>query len=92
MIVNYRAKSADGLSITFLAVWMLGDATNLIGPYEIVLASSQFLQEQKKIPLLLDTPAERRHMRGSANPRISRRTLDKPGANSSGIGHVLLRR
>ncbi|KAM0521201.1 hypothetical protein ACHAPE_002676 [Trichoderma viride] len=31
MIVNYRAKSADGLSITFLAVWMLGDATNLIG-------------------------------------------------------------
>ncbi|PTB43962.1 hypothetical protein M441DRAFT_133827 [Trichoderma asperellum CBS 433.97] len=31
MIVNYRAKSADGLSITFLAVWMIGDVTNLIG-------------------------------------------------------------
>lgn len=48
MIVNYRAKSADGLSITFLAVWMLGDATNLIGPYEIVLASSQFLQRAEE--------------------------------------------
>ncbi|TFA99597.1 putative vacuolar amino acid transporter YPQ3 [Trichoderma ghanense] len=45
MIVNYRAKSADGLSISFLVVWMLGDATNLIGglfthlaPTAIVLA------------------------------------------------------
>lgn len=48
MIVNYRAKSADGLSITFLAVWMLGDATNLIGSYGIVLASSQYLQRAKE--------------------------------------------
>ncbi|KAL7817251.1 7 transmembrane domain protein [Trichoderma gracile] len=31
MIVNYRAKSADGLSISFLVVWMIGDATNLVG-------------------------------------------------------------
>ncbi|KAL6874898.1 PQ-loop protein [Trichoderma novae-zelandiae] len=31
MIVNYRAKSADGLSMPFLVVWMIGDATNLIG-------------------------------------------------------------
>ncbi|KAL7792618.1 PQ-loop protein [Trichoderma ceciliae] len=31
MIVNYRAKSADGLSMPFLIVWMIGDATNLIG-------------------------------------------------------------
>jgi hypothetical protein len=30
MIVNYRAKSADGLSMPFLVVWMIGDATNLI--------------------------------------------------------------
>ncbi|RFU76919.1 hypothetical protein TARUN_5332 [Trichoderma arundinaceum] len=45
MIVNYRAKSADGLSMPFLAVWMIGDVTNLIGglfthlaPTAIVLA------------------------------------------------------
>jgi hypothetical protein len=44
MIVNYRAKSADGLSITFLAVWMIGDVTNLIGSYETILASFQFLR------------------------------------------------
>lgn len=60
MIVNYRAKSADGLSITFLAVWMVGDFTNLIGSYGIVLASSQFLQRARKVPLLLKIhPAEK---------------------------------
>ncbi|KAM3503259.1 hypothetical protein MY11210_008794 [Beauveria gryllotalpidicola] len=31
MFANYKAKSADGISITFLVVWMLGDITNLLG-------------------------------------------------------------
>ncbi|KFA79291.1 hypothetical protein S40288_03424 [Stachybotrys chartarum IBT 40288] len=31
LMANYRAQSADGLSMAFLIVWLLGDATNLIG-------------------------------------------------------------
>lgn len=42
---NYRNSSCEGLSIVFLAQWMLGDATNLIGcllthqlPFQIAVA------------------------------------------------------
>ncbi|CAM1501699.1 Fc.00g036830.m01.CDS01 [Cosmosporella sp. VM-42] len=31
LFANYKAKSADGLSMAFLVVWLLGDATNLAG-------------------------------------------------------------
>jgi solute carrier family 66 (lysosomal lysine-arginine transporter), member 1 len=31
LVANYKAQSADGLSMAFLVVWLLGDATNLIG-------------------------------------------------------------
>ncbi|KAF2142544.1 uncharacterized protein K452DRAFT_286970 [Aplosporella prunicola CBS 121167] len=31
LIENYKLGSADGISITFLAVWFIGDITNLIG-------------------------------------------------------------
>ncbi|KAM0355867.1 hypothetical protein ACHAPU_000254 [Fusarium lateritium] len=31
LFANYKAKSADGLSMAFLIVWLLGDVTNLIG-------------------------------------------------------------
>ncbi|PHH84468.1 hypothetical protein CDD83_1898 [Cordyceps sp. RAO-2017] len=37
---NYKAKSADGLSITFLIVWSLGDVTNLSGALLTDLAPS----------------------------------------------------
>lgn len=35
LFANFRAQSADGLSMAFLIVWLLGDATNLMGesPY-----------------------------------------------------------
>ncbi|KAH7037408.1 PQ loop repeat-domain-containing protein [Microdochium trichocladiopsis] len=31
LITNYKTKSADGLSMLFLAVWLFGDVTNLSG-------------------------------------------------------------
>ncbi|KAF7561432.1 hypothetical protein G7046_g2706 [Stylonectria norvegica] len=31
LFANYKAKSADGLSMAFLVVWLLGDVTNLVG-------------------------------------------------------------
>ncbi|KAF4975424.1 hypothetical protein FZEAL_7772 [Fusarium zealandicum] len=31
LFANYRAQSADGLSMAFLIVWLLGDITNLVG-------------------------------------------------------------
>ncbi|KAI0119541.1 PQ-loop-domain-containing protein [Daldinia grandis] len=31
LITNYKAKSADGLSMVFLAVWLFGDLANLSG-------------------------------------------------------------
>ena len=31
LFTNYKAKSADGLSMAFLVVWLLGDITNLVG-------------------------------------------------------------
>ncbi|KAI8632772.1 PQ-loop-domain-containing protein [Xylariaceae sp. FL1651] len=31
LITNYKAKSADGLSMGFLAIWLFGDVTNLSG-------------------------------------------------------------
>ncbi|KAJ4147848.1 hypothetical protein LMH87_002350 [Akanthomyces muscarius] len=38
MFANYKAKSADGLSMAFLVVWMLGDVTNLFGAFFTHLA------------------------------------------------------
>ncbi|KAB5528884.1 PQ loop repeat-domain-containing protein [Coniochaeta sp. 2T2.1] len=31
LIANYKAKSADGLSMSFLFIWLLGDVANLLG-------------------------------------------------------------
>lgn len=31
LILNYKTGSADGISLAFLAIWLLGDATNLAG-------------------------------------------------------------
>ena len=31
LFANFKAQSADGLSMAFLIVWLLGDATNLVG-------------------------------------------------------------
>ncbi|KAF6803455.1 vacuolar membrane pq loop repeat protein [Colletotrichum sojae] len=31
LIANYKAQSADGLSMAFLIVWLIGDVTNLLG-------------------------------------------------------------
>ena len=31
LIENYRGQSAEGISLRFLGIWMLGDLTNLIG-------------------------------------------------------------
>jgi uncharacterized protein with PQ loop repeat len=46
LVANYKAQSADGLSMAFLIVWLLGDLTNLIGalfthlaPTAVALAS-----------------------------------------------------
>ncbi|KAH6894082.1 PQ loop repeat-domain-containing protein [Thelonectria olida] len=46
LVANYKAQSADGLSMAFLIVWLFGDATNLLGalythlaPTAIALAS-----------------------------------------------------
>ncbi|KAH8886723.1 PQ-loop-domain-containing protein, partial [Thozetella sp. PMI_491] len=46
LIANYKAKNADGLSMGFLFIWLLGDVTNLSGalwadlaPTAIALAS-----------------------------------------------------
>ncbi|ESZ94183.1 hypothetical protein SBOR_5461 [Sclerotinia borealis F-4128] len=45
LILNYRTQSADGVSLAFLSVWLIGDITNLAGaiwadlvPTVIVLA------------------------------------------------------
>ncbi|KAG5912803.1 hypothetical protein E4U53_005140 [Claviceps sorghi] len=40
LIANYKAKSADGLSMAFLIVWLLGDACNLLGALFTKLAPS----------------------------------------------------
>jgi uncharacterized protein with PQ loop repeat len=31
LILNYKTGSADGISLAFLTVWLIGDATNLAG-------------------------------------------------------------
>ncbi|KAL3954874.1 hypothetical protein ACCO45_010437 [Purpureocillium lilacinum] len=31
LLANYKAKNADGLSMTFLVVWLMGDVSNLVG-------------------------------------------------------------
>lgn len=33
LITNYKTKSAEGLSMAFLIVWLLGDIANLLGRY-----------------------------------------------------------
>lgn len=34
LITNYKAKSADGLSMKFLIIWLLGDIANLSGKWQ----------------------------------------------------------
>ncbi|KAI1505021.1 PQ loop repeat-domain-containing protein, partial [Biscogniauxia marginata] len=31
LLTNYKAKSAEGLSMGFLAIWLFGDISNLSG-------------------------------------------------------------
>lgn len=38
LITNYKAQSADGLSMAFLFVWLLGDVANLLGALATGLA------------------------------------------------------
>lgn len=33
LLANYKAKNADGLSMTFLVVWLMGDVSNLVGMF-----------------------------------------------------------
>ena len=33
LITNYKSKSADGLSMSFLFIWLIGDVANLFGMY-----------------------------------------------------------
>ncbi|TWU74421.1 hypothetical protein ED733_003860 [Metarhizium rileyi] len=40
LIANYKAKNADGLSMAFLIVWLLGDVSNLVGALFTKLAPS----------------------------------------------------
>jgi uncharacterized protein with PQ loop repeat len=40
LITNYKAKSADGLSMNFLIIWLLGDIANLSGALWTSLAPS----------------------------------------------------
>ncbi|QUC20078.1 uncharacterized protein UV8b_04319 [Ustilaginoidea virens] len=40
LIANYKAKNADGLSMAFLLVWLLGDVCNLVGALFTKLAPS----------------------------------------------------
>lgn len=35
LVTNYKAQSADGLSMGFLFIWLLGDITNLAGTQNI---------------------------------------------------------
>jgi uncharacterized protein with PQ loop repeat len=36
LILNYKTGSADGISLAFLFVWMIGDITNLSGKHTSV--------------------------------------------------------
>lgn len=33
LVLNYTTGSADGISLAFLIVWLIGDVTNLAGTY-----------------------------------------------------------
>ena len=33
LLANYKAKNADGLSMPFLVVWLMGDVSNLVGMF-----------------------------------------------------------
>lgn len=35
LYANFKSKSADGLSMAFLVVWLLGDVANLIGTFSL---------------------------------------------------------
>jgi hypothetical protein len=49
LILNYKTGSADGISLAFLTVWLLGDATNLAGasyfPHQSLVACLSCLRK-----------------------------------------------
>lgn len=49
LILNYTTGSADGISIAFLTVWLIGDITNLAGAF-IFPPPSPLLPFQLGIP------------------------------------------
>jgi uncharacterized protein with PQ loop repeat len=52
LFANYKAKSADGLSMAFLIVWLLGDVTNLIGGFPL---KSAFLHTYSESEIVCST-------------------------------------
>lgn len=79
IVVNLRRKSVDGLALPFLANWLLGDSTNLIGciltnqlPFQTYLAIYFVLVDSCLVVQYLyydDTP--RAHIDASAEGLIS---------------------
>ncbi|KAI0542725.1 PQ loop repeat-domain-containing protein [Xylaria digitata] len=82
LITNYKAKSAEGLSMGFLAIWLFGDVTNLSGalvtglaPTPTALAGYFCISD-----LILITQCMYYNVR---NARISRRRKSSSGTDSS---------
>jgi hypothetical protein len=59
LILNYKTGSADGISLAFLTVWLLGDATNLAGasyfPHQSLVACLSVCARSGCAALLIQT-------------------------------------
>ncbi|KLU82940.1 hypothetical protein MAPG_02007 [Magnaporthiopsis poae ATCC 64411] len=53
LITNYKAQSADGLSMAFLFVWLLGDVANLLGTAMVSDMRSPILRRARTALLTL---------------------------------------
>ncbi|KAI1292380.1 PQ loop repeat-domain-containing protein [Xylaria venustula] len=91
LITNYKAKSAEGLSMGFLAIWLFGDVTNLSGalvtglaPTATALAGYFCLSD-----LILVTQCLYYNIR---NARIARQRRRSSGGTESSEERPLLRR
>lgn len=75
LIANYKAQSADGLSMGFLLIWLLGDATNLAGKKPASHARVSELASVLVLGSKLSWPSCLKHRALSCFARWRRRVL-----------------
>jgi hypothetical protein len=76
--LNYKTGSAEGISLAFLTVWLIGDATNLAGTRMIFLFEYCGQASDRDAILVLDSVHNAHRLQELSGPISSPRSSLSP--------------